>query len=58
MGINEGGLQVIDIEEVLILLYSTYSPVVVALMMFAIHTSYLTYMTACVRDRKGISYGT
>ena len=57
MGVNGGGLQVIDIE-VLILLYSTYSPVVVALMMFAIHTSYLTYMTACVRDRKGISYGT
>ena len=57
MGVNGGGLQVIDIE-VLILLYSTYSPVVVALMMFAIHTSYLTYMTASVRDRKGISDGT
>ena len=57
MGVNGGGLQVIDIE-VSILLYSTYSPVVVVLMMFAIHTSYLTYMTACVRDRKGISYST
>ena len=37
MGVDEGGLQLIDIEEVIILLYSTYSPVV-ALMVFAFHT--------------------
>ena len=35
MGVNEGCLQVIDIE-VIILLYGTYSPV--ALMVFVVHT--------------------
>ena len=35
MGISEGGLQVIDIE-VIILLYGTYSPV--AFMIFVVHT--------------------
>ena len=35
MVVDEGGLQVIDIE-VVILLYNTYSPV--ALMVFVIHT--------------------
>ena len=44
MGVDEGGLQVIDIE-LIILLYGTYSPV--ALMMFVFQTRlYLTFVTA------------
>ena len=35
MGVDEGGLQIIDIE-VITLLYNTYSPV--ALMVLVIHT--------------------
>ena len=38
MGVDEGGLQVVDIE-VMILLYDTYSPV--ALTVFVIHTTIL-----------------
>ena len=38
MRVDEGGLQVIESDiEVIRLLYGTYSPVVVALMMFVIH---------------------
>ena len=36
MSVDEGGLQVIDIE-VILLLYGTYSPV--ALIVFVIHTT-------------------
>ena len=47
MGVDEGGLQVIDIQ-VMYHSTSTCSPVTVALssMVFVIHTIYLTFMTA------------
>ena len=57
MGVDEGGLQVIDIK-VITLLFSTYSPV--ALMVFAIHTiSYICDSMMSKRyGRNGIGSGT
>ena len=43
MGVDEGGLQVIDIQ---MMYYSTGTCSPVALMVFVIHTIYLTFMTA------------
>ena len=60
MGVDEGSLQVIDIEVIMencpiVLLYGTYLPV--APVVFVFHTiSY--FVTAWVRDRKGIGSGT
>ena len=54
MGVDEGSLQVIDIEVVMenqpiVILYGTYLPVALVVLYF---TLYLTFVTL-VRDRKG-----
>ena len=61
MGVDEGNLQVIDIEVIMkkhpmVLLYGTYVPAV--LMVFIIHTiSYIICDSMSKRHRKGVGSG-